>query len=55
MGGTINGADADRKNLNSPGGDAQVPSDQTESGTDALANISDFLKAKEGDANAPGR
>ena len=55
MGGTINEADTDKSNLNAPDGKAQVPSDQKESGSDALANITDFLKAKEGTSSDPGR
>ena len=55
VGGSINVADADNNNLNSPGGNAQVPSDQKESGSDALANFTDFLKSKEGTTTDPGR
>ena len=52
VGGSINGVDTEKNNLNAPG--AQVPSDQKESGTDALANITDFLKNKEGTSTDPG-
>ena len=55
VGGSINVAEADKNNLNSPGGNAQVPSDQKESGSDGLANITDFLKNKEGTTTDPGR
>ena len=55
VGGAINDGDSNKENLNSPGGHAQVPSDQKETGSNALANISDFLRNKEGDATIPGR
>jgi len=32
-----------------------VPSDQNQSSSDSLANISDFLKSKEGEGTIPGR
>lgn len=54
VGGSINGAGAQDKNsLNSPGDKPQVPTDQKESGSDALANITGFLKAKEGTSTDP--
>ena len=56
VGGSINGAGAQDKNsLNSPGDKPQVPTDQKESGSDALANITGFLKAKEGTSTDPGK
>ena len=55
MGGAINDGDSNKENLNSPGGQTQVPSDQKETGSNALANISEFLRNKEGDATIPGR
>ena len=55
MGEAIKDGDSNKDNLNSPSGHTQVPSDQKETGSDALANISDFLRNKEGDANIPGR
>ncbi|CAH3103991.1 unnamed protein product, partial [Porites lobata] len=53
VGGAISDGDSNKENLNSPGGHAQVPSDQKETGSNALANISEFLRNKEGDATIP--
>lgn len=55
VGGSINdGSDADKVNPTT-GGNTLVPSDQNQSSSDSLANISDFLKSKEGEGTIPGR
>ena len=55
VGGSINGQyDADKTNL-STADNSLVPSDQNQSSSDALANISDFLKNKESEGTGPGR
>ena len=51
VGGSINGADVEKINPTVDNG--LVPSDQNQSTSDSLANISDFLKNKEGEG--PGR
>lgn len=48
------GADTEKNNLVSPGSQANVPSDQKETNSDVLANMTDFLKEKEDIANDPG-
>ena len=55
VGGSINdGSDADKINPTTAG-NTLVPSDQNQSSSDSLANISDFLKSKEGEGTIPGR
>ncbi|XP_029194210.2 thrombospondin-1-like isoform X1 [Acropora millepora] len=46
-------ADTEKNNLFSPGSQANVPSDQKETNSDVLANMTDFLKEKEDIANDP--
>ena len=55
VGGSINEPSYADK-INPPTADnALVPSDQNQSSSDTLANISDFLKNKEGEGTGPGR
>ena len=55
VGGSINdGSDADKVNPTTAD-NTLVPSDQNQSSSDSLANISDFLKSKEGEGTTPGR
>lgn len=50
---STNDGDADKGNLVTPGDHTNVPSDQKETGSDALANITDFLKEKEDSGGDP--
>ncbi|KAJ7333864.1 hypothetical protein OS493_015957 [Desmophyllum pertusum] len=52
VGGSINGADVEKINPTVDNG--LVPSDQNQSTSDSLANISDFLKNKEGEGPVDG-
>jgi len=54
VGGSINeGSDVDKVSPTTAD-NTLVPSDQNQSSSDSLANISDFLKSKEGEGTIPG-
>jgi len=54
VGGSINGGSDVDKVSPTTADNTLVPSDQNQSSSDSLANISDFLKSKEGEGTIPG-